>query len=322
MHKIDNKITNSGNLVVFGYSQITKSCIKSFLDFGYKITLFCPKEKINLFNKFKFSKLNIEYFIYNDLKEDVVINKISQLNPDYIFTIIFGYKLPENIIALAKKMALNYHPSILPDYRSANPYFWVVRRGETISGVTVHKLTQKFDSGNIVYQKKFALSDTETLGTYVTRVDFYSKYIVEELHKLMSNNDFQEIAQSGGPYYPKVKYRDVAISWNQSAKEIEALVRACNPFPGALAYYRNMVLKVMELELAPFAAGQPGEIMLIEGDLFISARDYYLKVNIIESPKEGIFSGKRFASFCGIKSGEFFTELAQYLKQEELDSHI
>jgi methionyl-tRNA formyltransferase len=309
----------SKKIVIFGHGHITKICIRKFLELGNEVLLCCPKEKLGLFNSYKLSKLDIDFEIYSDFNDEHLIKRIIDFAPDYIYSIIFSYKLPNKVIQLAKIMALNIHPSLLPEYRGSNPFFWVVRKGEKISGITVHKLTQEWDSGPIIYQKKFPLSEFETIGTYATRVEFYCGYVIEDLQKLMANEKFKAVPQTGSPYYPKVKYKDVIVDWASTAKEIELLIRACNPWPGALTYYRNLMLRILEVSWSPHSAGKPGEISIIDGNLYVSASDYMLKINIIESPKEGIFSGLRFASFCTTRSGEMFQNLAEFMKPEDLN---
>ncbi|MFC1770851.1 methionyl-tRNA formyltransferase [Candidatus Margulisiibacteriota bacterium] len=309
-------------IAIFGNSLTTKICIKEFCRLGYKVVLFFPERKLALYKYYRFKDLGVEVEFFSDIESESLLKKLSELNPDYIFSIVFAYKIPKKIIDQARVMALNFHASLLPQYRSQNPYFWVIRNGEKISGITVHRLTDGWESGPIIYQKKFSLHEYDTFGTYIKRIEFYAKYIIEDINQLLISEKLKEHSQGSSPYFPRKKYKDIVIDWTQPAKSIEFLVRACNPKPGALTYFRNMILRILEVNLSPFSAGKPGEISIIDNDLFISAHDHKLKISIIESAKEGFFSGMRFASFCRVGSGEMFQNLADFLKEEDLNRII
>ena len=60
------------------------------------------------------------------------------------------------------KGILNIHPSLLPDYRGAAPLEWAIINGETTTGVTIIKINEKFDKGEIVAQQKMQLNYTKT----------------------------------------------------------------------------------------------------------------------------------------------------------------
>ena len=75
---------------------------------------------------------------------------LSQLSSDIFLLACYPSRLPASIIQLACQECINIHPSILPRYRGADPIFWQLRNGETNTGVTLHQVTQKIDSGNIL----------------------------------------------------------------------------------------------------------------------------------------------------------------------------
>lgn len=69
---------------------------------------------------------------------------------DLIVTACFPWRVPAGLVALAPLGGVNVHPSLLPLGRGPHPVFWTVRRGERMTGVTIHLLTETFDAGPIL----------------------------------------------------------------------------------------------------------------------------------------------------------------------------
>ncbi len=72
--------------------------------------------------------------------------------PDFILVACFSQVLPESVCASAWRDCLNLHPSLLPRYRGPAPLFWQLRAGEQESGITLHRVAPKVDTGPIVGQ--------------------------------------------------------------------------------------------------------------------------------------------------------------------------
>ena len=69
----------------------------------------------------------------------------------------FPWRLPRAARELPSLGILNVHPSLLPAGRGPDPVFWTFRRGEPITGVTVHQMDAGFDTGPIVAQAEIAV---------------------------------------------------------------------------------------------------------------------------------------------------------------------
>lgn len=79
-------------------------------------------------------------------------------------------------------LLVNCHPSILPYYRGAIPSYWAIRRGETVSGFTLHKITPRIDSGEILFQEYVQISSGDNESTLDNRI---SQAGAEVLRKLI-----------------------------------------------------------------------------------------------------------------------------------------
>lgn len=77
---------------------------------------------------------------------------------DFLLVACWPYLLGPRLIESARKAALNLHPSLLPQYRGANPLAQQLAAGSTSFGVTLHRLDQRFDHGDIIAQAEVAAS--------------------------------------------------------------------------------------------------------------------------------------------------------------------
>lgn len=93
---------------------------------------------------------------------------IADLNPDNIFISGFNEILKNEIISIADKGVFNAHSSLLPRYRGAHPFFSMIRNREKKGGCTIHRVTEKFDDGEIIYQDEFDIYEGMNLSTYNT----------------------------------------------------------------------------------------------------------------------------------------------------------
>lgn len=109
----------------------------------------CVSKPINYLHK----KYNFRVFETDDVNNAKSIRFVKRMNPDLIISIYFNQKIGRKILELSKVPALNIHPSYLPGYRGLFPYFWVLRNREKTTGVTIHIMTENFDSGSIIHRK-------------------------------------------------------------------------------------------------------------------------------------------------------------------------
>ncbi len=146
-----------------------------------------------------------------------VVSQIQSYQPDVILVSCYARLLPRSILSLAKKGCFNIHPSLLPYFRGPNPLFWQFREGINNFGVTLHCMTEEFDTGDIISQKSVNIQDginkneaTELLA------DAASNLILDFLDNVSKNNIY-EVAQdntlSSYQSYPTKNDYTVSTSW-------------------------------------------------------------------------------------------------------------
>lgn len=94
--------------------------------------------------------------------ESQVFDALQPFKADLLISASFGQKIPGQVIRAVPLGGLNVHPSLLPRWRGADPVPWAILSGDRQTGVTVVTLSDDFDSGTIIAQKKIPITDHDT----------------------------------------------------------------------------------------------------------------------------------------------------------------
>lgn len=94
------------------------------------------------------------------------ITTLSSRTPDFLLVVDFGYIVPDWLLAFPTIAPLNIHPSELPKYRGSSPGQFVLLYGEKQSAVTLMKMDAGLDTGPLISQLKFTVSDDWTATEY------------------------------------------------------------------------------------------------------------------------------------------------------------
>jgi methionyl-tRNA formyltransferase len=95
---------------------------------------------------------------------EAVARAIADLRPDVACVACFPWRIAPRLLAIPEHGWLNLHPSLLPLHRGPAPLFWTFRHGETSTGVTVHWMDGKFDTGPIALQEQVRLQEGSSWG--------------------------------------------------------------------------------------------------------------------------------------------------------------
>lgn len=228
------------------------------------------------------------------LKNPAFIEELRALQADLQIVVAFRM-LPEIVWNMPALGTVNLHGSLLPQYRGAAPIHWAVINGEKETGVTTFKLKHEIDTGDILLQKSFPISDDETTGEVHDRMKIIGADLLVETVKGLANGSIQKIDQSavgGGQstelkHAPKIFTEDCQINWNQPVDNVHNLIRGLSPFPGALTVLDGKILKVYrgKKELANHSH-EPGKVVS-DGKTFLKFACTNGYIHILDLQLEG-----------------------------------
>ncbi len=177
---------------------------------------------------------------------------LNQFSLDLGLSVGYDRKLPPWAFQYPERGTVNLHPSLLPRYRGANPYFWVIRNQETETGVTLHLMDEEFDTGPIVEQKRISLAGDVTVGELFNRLNTLGVDMIMDLVDNLTSmgNELQAENQppsDGAPRAPKLRDQDLRLNWGQPYTQIDAKVRAGNPHFGAFTTFKGKKVRVYQV---------------------------------------------------------------------------
>ena len=286
-----------GGLVVCAYSDVGYKCLEWLFDQGESVRLVFthpddPAEERWFGSVADLArKHGLEPRIVGDLSDPADEERIRAIAPDFLFSFYFRKMIPERVLALAKRGALNMHGSLLPAFRGRSPVNWAILKGATETGASLHYMVGKPDAGDVVDSERVKIGpDDDVLGVSRRVGDAAVTVLARALPKLKAGTASRtplDLAQ--GSYFGGRKPEDGEIDWTRSAKEIHDLVRAVTrPWPGAFTDAFGKPVKVWRTRIASYAGHDvfPGKVDLTEGSVIVYAGDDRT-VEILSARPEG-----------------------------------
>jgi len=209
------------------------------------------------------------------IKDNKAIEVIKGIKPDLIVIVAYGKILPKEILDIPKYGAINVHASLLPKYRGAAPVQWALINGEKETGITIQKVFEALDTGDIILQEKMQIEDEDNTLTLTGKLfDVGSKLLIDAI-KLISSGNAPSIKQdeAGASYAPQLKKETGVIDWKKSTGNIFNQVRGCFPWPTAYTYYKDKMLKIISASPALAARNEIAGTVIdcVEDEGFIVA---------------------------------------------------
>jgi folate-dependent phosphoribosylglycinamide formyltransferase PurN len=98
-----------------------------------------------------------------DVNRAETFDWIEALSPNLIASVYLNQRIGCGLLQLRGCRTINIHPALLPRHRGLFPYFWVLADSETETGVTVHCVEEKFDTGAILAQERLEVTPADTI---------------------------------------------------------------------------------------------------------------------------------------------------------------
>ena len=177
---------------------------------------------------------------------------LKELAPDAIIVSAFGQIIPKEILEMPKYGCINIHASLLPKYRGAAPIQWAVIDGEEVSGVTIMRMDEGLDTGDILNAREIPLAADETGGSLFDRLARLGGELLLETLPLLEAGEIRPVkqpAESPTPYARMITKADSRIDWTMSAGALERRIRGLSPWPGSSCVCRGKTLKIWRAEV-------------------------------------------------------------------------
>jgi methionyl-tRNA formyltransferase len=203
------------------------------------------------------------------VREETFQGNLRDLHPDLFVVAAYGQILPKSLLEIPRYGAVNVHASLLPKYRGAAPIAWAILKGERVTGVTIMRMDEGMDTGDVLSQREIPMEDEETAETLHDKLASLGAPLLLETVSRMKRGEVTPIRQDSSrvTYAPPLKKEDGRIDWRREAIEIDRQVRAFSPWPGAYTLVEEQFLKIYRGEVrGEKTGGNAGKVLWVGMD--------------------------------------------------------
>ncbi|MGM0440799.1 MAG: methionyl-tRNA formyltransferase [Elusimicrobiota bacterium] len=265
-----------------------------------RVALYCKKQDLDVYKP-------------ENISSEDSVKTLRKVNPDIGLVIDYGQLLSSEILQIFKKGAYNIHYSLLPNLRGASPVRYALLKGYKETGVTLMKMNERLDEGEIVFRKKVQIKENDNHKTLKKKLDSAGKELVEKLldiiadGKIPSSTPQKEFGK--GSYAPKINKDICKIDWTSDAQKIVNQIKALNPAPGCHTFGGgdSERLKLAKAKAVDTDRGEPGEIIEVTKKYFVvAAGTGGVKILKLQPAGKRVMDTASYLAGHDVKEGEKF----------------
>jgi len=197
---------------------------------------------------------NIPLLKINNINDEEVVQALETHEIDWLFIIGWSQIAKKHILNAPKFGCIGMHPTLLPVGRGRAAIPWAIIKGLPETGVTMFKLDEGVDSGEIFGQQKIRLSNqTTATQLYAQANEAHSLLIRKHWHSLLNNSfKLQKQDESMATIWNGRTPADGEILSDMAMDEADKLVRATtHPYPGAFYFNGKNIVRVWQAKTCP-----------------------------------------------------------------------
>lgn len=228
----------------------------------------------------------IDFFVEPNISSGPFIEKAATYQCDIFVSMSFNQIFRKQLFSIPPLRTVNCHAGKLPNYRGRNVLNWALINDESEFGITVHYVDEGIDTGDILDQQCYEITDEDTYATLLEKAYVGCSEVLYRTLKGMQNGRLDGVRQSqiGHGFYCTVRIAgDELLSWNQTSRDVFNFVRAiCKPGPQARVFLKGVEVCINRVELvsnAPVCKGIPGAVVGVgDGFFLVKTADSFVRV--------------------------------------------
>ncbi len=245
------------------------------------------------------------------LKEAAGQEAWAALRPDLCVMAFVTEIIPHEVLELPRLGSIQYHPSLLPLHRGSSAINWAIIFGRKETGLTIFWPDRGIDTGPILLQRACPIGPDDTVGTlYFERLFPMGVDAMAEAVELVRTGRAPRMEQdhARATYEPPCRDEHARIAWHEPAERLYALIRGCNPQPGAWTQFEGARLRIFDCRLTgQEEAGMPGRVLRVLEDGFdVRLNGGVLRVLRVQPDGGKKISASEWARAAGLAAGYRF----------------
>ena len=241
------------------------------------------------------------------LKAAPEIERVRAARPDALVVAAYGLLLPPRMLDAGRHGALNIHASLLPRWRGAAPIQRALLAGDPETGISIMQMDAGLDTGPVLAQRRIPVAPHDDSGSLHDRLaDLGAEMIVDTLSRL-EVGDVRAVPQgeAGASYAPKIEKRETRLDWSRPAAELERVVRAFRPAPGAFTLLDGEPVKIWRADVVDGHAS-PGTVSVTNETLRVGCGTQVLAISELQRAGGRRLSAQEFLRGHRLHAGARF----------------
>ncbi len=261
-------------------------------------------------------KRQIKVFQPDDLRDEMVYNRLKDLKPDLMITMAYGKIIPGELLKLPSICCINVHASLLPKYRGAAPIHWAVINGEKETGITIMLMDEGMDTGDILAQKIVSIEEDDTTGDVHDKLAREAPDLLIETISKLKQGKIAPLKQDDTKacLAPKLEDEHIKIDWNkEDAISVYNKIRGLNPWPGAYTFWKGKRIKLWSSEIydRTRVISEPGELVKrVDGGPVVQCRIGLIKLTSLQLEGKKKISGEDFLKGYSLEEGDILRDIS------------
>ena len=179
---------------------------------------------------------------------------LKKYDPELIIVVAYGVILPKSVLDYPRYGCINVHGSLLPEYRGAAPMQRAIIDGCDKTGVTIMKMAEGLDTGDMILKLETPINEDDNLETIHDRLaELGIKGLLEVIPMLENGTaTYEKQDDSKSSYAAKITKEDGILDFNRPANELSCLIRGLSPFPYAYCKNGDTMLKITDARSSDF----------------------------------------------------------------------
>lgn len=249
---------------------------------------------------------------FSSLKTSEALETLRRVQADVFVVIAYGFLLPKTLLDLPKIAPLNVHSSLLPHYRGSAPIHWAMLNGDAQTGVTIMRMAETLDTGDILKQKRINISNEDSFNSLEEKLALLGAEALLEALTVLEEGKAKWLAQdpAQATLARKITKEDGKIIWNEPAGKIQRQIQALSAWPKASTVYQGKRLILLEAESMSGnpAKAKPGTVLFADASwgLVIACGQNVLKVHKIQAEGKKPLATQEFLKGFPISPGASF----------------
>lgn len=236
-----------------------------------------------------------------------VFDRIRQFSPDVMVVVAYGLILPKEFLDIPGYGCLNIHASLLPRWRGAAPIQRAIEAGDPETGISIMQMEEGLDTGPVLMQESIAIGKNVNAAQLHDQLAVLGgKMIVSTLARL---DTLVPVVQneSEANYAAKILKEEATLDFTLDANVITDKIRAFNPFPGCIAHYNDIPVKIWKAEIGDTETGMPaGKVLSAdENGIVVACGKGTVKILELQKPGARRLPVSEFVKGFSFENGDF-----------------